>query len=373
MKRSRSIAIVGGGPTGLLLGCLCAKHQLDFIILDDRSHHSTHSRSIGLHPPSLKLFEEIGLLPALLEQGNRIDTGIAHVGEDQCGRIDFTRIDHGPPYILTLAQSITESILEQHLSKVAPEGLSRAQRAISLTQQNDRYLIETDKGLTVSAEWVVACDGRNSFVRTQRNFTYRHHRYPDHYIMGDFVDHIGNRNEALVYLCREGLVESFPHSTNLRRWVLHTGQEPLSQSDPKILADQIGQRIGKHPDHTSCSMISQFQPEFFMADTFAEDQLLLAGDAAHAISPIGGQGMNLGWLDGAAAVEAIRAGSSSAIAHYAQHRRQMAQRAARRAEFNMSMGRPFKSIARTKLLLHALLHTPIKNVMSRRFTMHGLA
>ncbi len=373
MKTSHSIAIIGGGPTGLMFGCLCALRGWDFVLLDKRVSHSTHSRSIGIHPPSLRLFEQIGLRPALLDQGTRIETGVAHIERERCGTIDFTRIAHGPPYILTLAQSITESLLEKRLRELAPDSLVRGQAVKEMVKNNNRYHLKTERGVTISVDWVVGCDGRHSLVRNNSGIAHRAHRYPDHYCMGDFADHMGNRNEALVYLCRDGLVESFPHSANLRRWVLHTGDRPLATEDPYTLAEQIGRRIGRQPDAQSCTMFSQFQPEFFMADTFATGRLLLAGDAAHTVSPIGGQGMNLGWLDGAAAVQAIHEETNLAIRRYANTRKKFACRAARRAEFNMAMGRPFTSLRRTKLVTYCMLNTPIKHLMSRRFTMHGLS
>ena len=159
MKTSHSIAIIGGGPTGLMFGCLCALRGWDFVLLDKRVSHSTHSRSIGIHPPSLRLFEQIGLRPALLDQGTRIETGVAHIERERCGTIDFTRIAHGPPYILTLAQSITESLLEKRLRELAPDSLVRGQAVKEMVKNNNRYHLKTERGVTISVDWVVLTAG----------------------------------------------------------------------------------------------------------------------------------------------------------------------------------------------------------------------
>jgi 2-polyprenyl-6-methoxyphenol hydroxylase-like FAD-dependent oxidoreductase len=115
-----------------------------------------------------------------------------------------------------------------------------------------------------------------------------------------------------------------------------------------------------------------------LAARFWQDRLALAGDAAHVLSPIGGQGMNLGWLDawalGAALHRVLRQGARPAaeLGDYADRRRASAVRAIRRAELNMRMGvggwwNPLRDG-----LVKVALRSPAQGLLARLFTMRGL-
>ncbi|HEY6878710.1 MAG TPA: FAD-dependent monooxygenase, partial [Polyangiales bacterium] len=140
----------------------------------------------------------------------------------------------------------------------------------------------------------------------------------------------------------------------------------------------VRQRTGQRANPDSATMVSAFCAEHFLADTFVRGRAILAGDAAHVLSPIGGQGMNLGWLDAMLLAELLpRALASSgmhALNTYHNERRTAARRAIRRAEAFMTVAaeRPYAhGIA--ELTVRALLSDPLKARAARLFTMHGLS
>jgi 2-polyprenyl-6-methoxyphenol hydroxylase-like FAD-dependent oxidoreductase len=106
--------------------------------------------------------------------------------------------------------------------------------------------------------------------------------------------------------------------------------------------------------------------------------VLLVGDAAHEISPIGGQGMNLGWLDVQALVPLVTAhlceGAEigKALARFNRTRRRAAGLARRKAHLNMALGRPLPPpvlSARNTALAHLLARPAVSSGIARAFTM----
>ena len=365
------VVIVGAGPTGLMLAHCCARQQIDFVLLETRTAPSAHTRAIGIHSPSLLLFERLGLLPDLLKAGNRIDQGAAHLEHDRIGVIDFSSQPVPHPFIVTLAQPVTESLLRKPLETTSPDRLLFGQTVEALASLSHCLQVHTAEGHTITARYVIACDGADSVVRRQAGVPVQARPYDDSYVMADFADTIGDRHQAHVHLCRQGLVESFPHGTSQRRWVVRT--ETLREADNVgFIVDALARRTGHRPLAETVTMTSAFQPRRMLARTFKQGRVLLAGDAAHVISPIGGQGMNLGWLDAADWAAALATKGDAALTRCAHACRARARRAARQAEFNMALGRPFHSLPARRMLLKTLLWPPVQRHFVRRFSMHYL-
>ena len=158
-----------------------------------------------------------------------------------------------------------------------------------------------------TAAVAIAADGVRSTVRPQLGIPVRAKDYPDSYLMGDFADTTGFGPDAALFLESAGIVESFPLPGNLRRWVVRLAARPALAETPAGSGDRIRERTGIDVDPASNSMLSRFGVRSRLVGRMVTGRTVLIGDAAHEISPIGGQGMNLGWLDAAALAPVVLA------------------------------------------------------------------
>jgi 2-polyprenyl-6-methoxyphenol hydroxylase-like FAD-dependent oxidoreductase len=161
----------------------------------------------------------------------------------------------------------------------------------------------------------------------------------------------------------------------MRRWVVKTDSY-IPEPNQDKLAGLVNKRIGYDLSSVKSTMLSSFGVQHFMAETFARGRVVLAGDAAHVVSPIGGQGMNLGWLDCRYIADLFSDSGTGKDLHdlspYSQKQRKVAQQIARRAEINMALGRKQYFPAIRNLFIRGILGSSLRNKVAELFTMRGL-
>ncbi|WP_417215473.1 FAD-dependent oxidoreductase [Arthrobacter sp.] len=349
------VLIAGGGPCGLALASLLLDAGFTVRVLEARHCPGTHSRAIGLHPPALEVLDAVGVGDAAVTAGVRIRGGVGLAGGREIASLDFGILPGPHRYILSLPQAQTVRLLEDRVKALDAGALLRGARLETYRQDEDGVRVafttaDASAGPgtggtrhTLGARFLIGADGVDSTVRTLAGEAFAGGRYRDRYVMGDYPDGTGFGATAALVLHREGIVESFPLPDGLRRWVAwRLPREPVDL--PGLVLRRTGHVLAREaaegPGNFRCSRRS--------VRSMASGRVFLIGDAAHEVSPIGGQGMALGLMDAAALAPLLArtlrgdAGdmSRAAFAAFSTTRLRAAARAGRQAHLNMMLGRP---------------------------------
>ncbi|TQJ36507.1 FAD-dependent oxidoreductase [Arthrobacter sp. SLBN-122] len=383
------VLIAGGGPVGLYLAAALLQEGVKVKVLEQRTSRNRHTRAIGIHPPALEALAGIRVASGLVQEGIRIRTGMAVSSGRTVGTMAFDAVSDHYPFVLALPQFRTEELLEDRVRALDPGALVRGASVTGARDDGDKVTVAVQSspgapilgsghGSTATAALLVAADGARSLLRGALGVPVDRKSYPDHYLMGDFDDGSGYGEKAVLFLEPEGIVESFPLPGRVRRWVVRLDRPAQPEAGPRELAELVHSRTGFLPDAATNSMLSAFSVRAAIARRMVAGRTVLLGDAAHEISPIGGQGMNLGWLDAAELVPVIcsaLAGESTGtrLREFEKSRRRAAAASRRQAEINMMLGRPLPRPllrVRTAAIGAAAAIPGVNQWAARRFTMH---
>ncbi|WP_104081935.1 NAD(P)/FAD-dependent oxidoreductase [Cryobacterium sp. Y11] len=405
----RDVVIVGGGPVGTFLACVLAVGGLDVEVLEQRDRPSLRSRAIGIHPPSLAALASIDVADSLIELAVQIRGGEVRCDGLQLGKLSFERAAPAYPYVVALPQYETEALLRERFERLRPGRYRSGVTVTGVHERGDAALVATDAG-TVEARYVIGADGARSRVREVAGISWRQLGRRETYLMGDFADPDSGETGAVLYFERGGVVESFPLPGARRRWVAMTDflatdadsadlaalirfrtgvtlAEPLGAASAFAVQQRLAGRMHSGSLNSDAVHAESPQSGSLRAGTWrrgprsrSAGRIVLVGDAAHQISPIGGQGMNLGWLDAVALAPALQRAllvpgvAASVLGDFDRTRSAAARRAALQAGFNMEMGRPAHGLrlGARNALVRGLTLPPANALVARAFTMRWL-
>ncbi|WP_194409871.1 FAD-dependent oxidoreductase [Microbacterium cremeum] len=375
------VTVVGAGPVGLLLAGDLARRGVDVEVLERRAAAGGGTRAIGIHAPVLAALEDAGVTERLLEDAVRVRRGEARSGGRLLGVVRFDRVATRFPFVATLPQAATEAVLAAD----APEP-RRGANVMAVLPAAGGVRVRAGLGgrpIELDSRFVVVAAGAGGRGLVYRPEALRPREYRDRYLMTDAAagartdDRAADAEVAVVHLDPGGVLESFPLPGGVRRFV--AWDDPRASADPASRVRRLRAALERRGESAADAVedATSFGVRRFVAPRLRNGRVFVIGDTAHEVSPIGGQGMNLGLLDAATLAPLlarwVRTGEAPEpeLQRWERRRVRSARAAARLAWANTALGRAMPGVldGARRTTVRAMLAAPFDRVFARAYAM----
>lgn len=316
------VVIVGAGPTGLTLAIELARRPIDFRLIEAASAPSAGSRGKGIQPRTLEVFNDLGVIKQILDSGTPYPHMRVHLGPFSLrfGPMGGQRqATEGTPFpnLWLVPQDRTEAVLRERLAGLGrrPE-FGRAFESLSQDQNGIRIRLANGESLT--ARYLVGCDGGHSAVRKAVGLSLNGKTLSDQipFLADVEVEELDHNVWHVWLLVRGGPVSlcPLPGDSLFQMTLPRAPQESIEKILQKVCKASVR--------HIRWS--STYRPAARMVERYRVGRVFLAGDAAHVHPPTGGQGLNTGVQDaynlGWKVAHVLRGGPEALLDTYQEER-----------------------------------------------------
>ncbi|MDK2632113.1 FAD-dependent oxidoreductase [Pantoea stewartii subsp. indologenes] len=353
---SADCCIIGGGPAGLMLAYLLARTGLQVVVLEKHADFLRDFRGDTIHPSTLQIMHHLGLLDALLTLPHqRVEKLQAEMGGEEVTMADFSRLPVRCRFIAFMPQWDFLNFLAEKSAQFSGFTLLKSTVCRELITENGQVCgvlaEQAGQPMEIRARLVVGADGRDSVIRAQAGLSSQHfgaprdvlwfhlNKQPDDPLTG--MGHTGPRNNFIVidrgdyWQC--GLTIPKGQFEALQAQGLDALKDTIAAVSP-FAASRLA-------EVDSWEKLKLLSIRIDRLDQWAKPGVLCIGDAAHAMSPIGGVGVNLAIQDAVAAANLLtrplrRGTLKLSDLHKVQKRRQFPTVATQFLQIKMSSNKP---------------------------------
>ena len=315
--------IAGGGPAGMMLGLLLARAGVDVVVLEKHADFLRDFRGDTIHPSTLEVMHELGLLERLLNLPHQKATQInGQFGDLALTVADFSSLSTHCRFIAFMPQWDFLNFLVEEAARYSTFQLRRQADVMDLIEESGSVVglraSTPDGPLEVRTNLVVGADGRHSIVRVKAGLSIEEFGAPMDVLWfrlsrraGDPGDPIGRFDAGRIFIMLNrgdywqcGFVIPKGSRDQLQGQGLPAFRDAVAQLAP-FMADRVGELHDWEPIKLLTVQVDRLRQWY-------RPGLLCIGDAAHAMSPVGGVGINLAIQDAVATANlltaALRAG-----------------------------------------------------------------
>ncbi len=310
--------IAGGGPAGMMLGLLLARSGLPVLVLEKHADFLRDFRGDTLHPSSLEILYELGVLERFLRLPHqRVPKLIGRFGNLEVTVADFSYLPTRCRYVAFLPQWDFLNFLAEEGRSYPTFQLRVSAEVTDLLEEEGRVVglrADTAEGsLEVRSDLVIGADGRHSIVREQAGLLVEDFGAPMDVLWfrlsrksGDPVDPMGRFDAGRIFIMLNrgdywqcGFVIPKGSRPKVESGGIPAFREQVAQLAP-FAADRVDELREWDPIKLLTVQVDRLRQWW-------KPGLLCIGDAAHAMSPVGGVGINLAIQDAVAAANILAA------------------------------------------------------------------
>ena len=340
--------VAGGGPAGMMLGLLLARAGVRVVVLEKHADFFRDFRGDTIHPSTLEVMYELGILDAFLKRPHQeVRQLTGRVAGESVTIADFTHLPTHCQFLVLMPQWDFLDFLAAEARKYKTFDLRMETEVIGLIEEDGRIagvrVNVRGEPQQIRADLVVGADGRHSVVRERAGLTVDSFGAPIDVLWMRISRHPGDPTQAL------GNVQGGHILVMLDRgdyWqcafvIRKGGLDELKQrgiaafrEDIATIVPVMRDRVGELRDWSDIKLLTVLVDRL---RRWHRPGLLCIGDAAHAMSPIGGVGINLAIQDAVAAGNILagplaRGTCSDADLQRVQERRELPTRIVQRAQ-----------------------------------------